>query len=330
MQTEARYPALDEGAGHYESFFMKAAAPEGGRALWIRHTIHKRPGQEPTGAVWFTYFDGAAGSPRATKARFGGERLSTPAGRYVRVAEAEIGPEGAAGSISTDALSASWEMRLADRHEPLRHLPSERLYSASLPRTKLLSPHPGTLWTGRLEIDGAELEIASWPGMVGHNWGSEHAERWIWIHGADFEGGAPGDFVDIAAARIKVGPLRTPWLANGMIVLDGVRHRLGGLGRTYGTEIEATPSGCEFVVAGKGINLRGRVGAAAARFVGWIYADPDGGEHNVVNSSIADLELRVERPSRRHAHLALAAGAAYELGMRENDHGVPIQPYPDG
>ena len=28
--------------------------------------------------------------------------------------------------------------------------------------------------------------------------------------------------------------------------------------------------------------------------------------------------------------LTLPAGAAYECGMRETDHGIPIQPYPDG
>jgi hypothetical protein len=28
--------------------------------------------------------------------------------------------------------------------------------------------------------------------------------------------------------------------------------------------------------------------------------------------------------------LTLPAGAAYELGMQETDHGIPIQPYSDG
>jgi hypothetical protein len=28
--------------------------------------------------------------------------------------------------------------------------------------------------------------------------------------------------------------------------------------------------------------------------------------------------------------LALRGGAAYELGMRERDHGMEIQPFPDG
>ena len=46
MRTEARFPGLDRGAGHYESFYMKATRPGGGRAIWIRHTVHKRPGAE--------------------------------------------------------------------------------------------------------------------------------------------------------------------------------------------------------------------------------------------------------------------------------------------
>ena len=26
----------------------------------------------------------------------------------------------------------------------------------------------------------------------------------------------------------------------------------------------------------------------------------------------------------------LSGGAAYEIGMRQTDHGIPVQPYPDG
>ncbi len=37
-------------------------------------------------------------------------------------------------------------------------------------------------------IDGERIELDAWPGMVGHNWGAEHAERWIWIHGAGLRG----------------------------------------------------------------------------------------------------------------------------------------------
>jgi len=330
VRTEARFPAVDQAAGHYESFYLKAVAPEGGRALWIRHTVHKRPGSAPTCSIWFTHFSGAPARPRATKATFPADRLEIPEGGYIRVADAEIGPGRATGRIETDELSAAWDLRFDDRHDAFRHLPSERMYRGSLPRTKLLSPHPGALFAGTLEIDGEAAVLEGWPGMVGHNWGAEHAERWIWIHGADFDGGSPGDYVDIAAGRVKIGPLQTPWVANGSLVIGGDAYRLGGLGRLYGTDIDAKPSSCSFVVTGKGIAVRGTVTAAPERCVGWIYADPDGGEHNTVNCSIADLEMRVERPSHKHVHLRLEAAATYELAMREADHGIAMPAHADG
>jgi len=330
VRTEARFSGVANAAGHYESFYLKAAAPEGGKALWIRHTIHQRPGAEPTCSIWLTAFDAGRGAPRATKATYESERLSVPDGAYVRIGDAEIGPGRAEGTVETEALNARWKLGFEDRHEPLRHLPSAWMYNGKLPKTKLLSPHPGALWSGEVEIDGETFTLDGWPGMVGHNWGAEHAERWIWLHGADFEGGSPGDYVDIGAGRIKLGPWTTPWIANGMLVLDGQAHRLGGLGKTYGTEIDAKPGRCELTVAGKGVTLKGSFSGPLEQFVGWIYADPDGGEHNTINSSIADLELRVERPGKKHAHIRLAGGAAYELGMRESDHGVAMQPYSDG
>ena len=329
MRTAARFPEVAPDVGHYESFYVKAADPTGGRALWLRHTIHKRPDAEPTCSVWLTFFEAGA-APRATKATYGAESLSAPAGAYVRVGEAEIGPGTATGSLRTEATSATWDITFSDSHETLRHLPSERLYTSKLPRTKLESPHPGASFSGRIELDGKSISISGWPGMVGHNWGTEHAERWVWIHGAGFEGREPSDYLDIAAGRIKIGPFTTPWIANGAIVIDGEVMQLGGLGKTYGTSIEATPGGCEYVVPGRGVTVRGAVGSVLEQFVAWLYADPDGGEHHAINCSIADMKLRVERPGEHHVHLKLDGGAVFELGTRETDHGVPLQPYPDG
>ncbi len=48
------------------------------------------------------------------------------------------------------------------------------------------------------------------------------------------------------------------------------------------------------------------------------------------NCSIAALTLIVRRPGRPARTLRTAHGAAYELGMRERDHGVPIAPFADG
>jgi len=82
--------------------------------------------------------------------------------------------------------------------------------------------------------------------------------------------------------------------------------------------------------------VHARVDVPAQSAAGWRYADPGDGhaqerEHDVINCSVAAIELTVTPPgggaptSLRSEH-----GGAYELGMRERDHGVPIAPFDDG
>ena len=75
-----------------------------------------------------------------------------------------------------------------------------------LPKTKLESPRPHVLVSGRVTVGGEAIDLDGWPGMVGHNWGAQHAERWIWLHGVLFED-RPDDWLDIALGRIRVGPV---------------------------------------------------------------------------------------------------------------------------
>jgi hypothetical protein len=331
VEERARFAEVAAKAGHYESFYLKACAPDGGRGLWIRHTVHKRPGAEATGSIWFTLFDRAAGAPRATKLTVPASGLSVPDGGWIRVADAEIGPGEAEGSLSTENLGASWSLRFNGDNRPCHYLPADWLYEAPLPRTKFVAPFPNAVFDGTLEVDGETIDIAGWPGMIGHNWGTEHAERWIWLEGTGFAD-TPDTWFDAGAARVKLGSRTSPWVPSGFLSLDGVRHRLGGLGAIRSSRIEETPTGCTFLLPGKDIVVHGRVEAPQEAFVGWIYADPNpkGGEHHTVNCSVADLELTVEQPGRPARELKLLAGAAYELGMRETDHGTPIQPFGDG
>ena len=329
MDQGARFPRVAKKAGHYESFYVKACQPGGGRGIWIRHTVHKRPGAEPNASIWFVLFDREAGGPRATKVTVPAAELSAPPESWVKVDGAEIGPGRAVGAVDTDAVKASWELTFSGDAEPCKYLPSDRLYETRLPKTKFVAPFPNARFDGRLEIGGETIELGGWPGMIGHNWGSEHAERWVWLEGTGFEG-SPDTYFDAGAARIKLGPWTTPWVPSGMLMLDGKAHRLGGFGQIRDASIEESAGECSFVLPGKDIVVRGKVSAPKTDFVGWIYADPKGPEHNTINCSVADLELTVERPARPPLQLSLPAGAAYELGMRETDHGIPVQPYPDG
>jgi hypothetical protein len=178
------------------------------------------------------------------------------------------------------------------------------MYRARLPRTKTLSPVPAASFDGTLAIDGRELRVDGWRGMVGHNWGAQHAERWIWLHGLT----ESGDWLDAVVGRVRIGPVTTPWVASGALSLAGERHRLGGTGRRL--RLRESQSGCELVLRGGGVHARVEVGGPAKDFVAWVYDDPAGGEHDVVNCSICDLHVAVEGGPELVAH----RGAAYELG----------------
>jgi hypothetical protein len=329
VRSQARFPHCGHQSGHYESFYLKAARPTGGQGVWIRHTVHKRPGEHPAAALWLTLFDADTPGPQATKATFGAGQLSAPEGAYIRIGDAVLEPGRATGEIETPELQASWDLSFDDPGEALHHLPYERLYEAPLPRTKFLSPYPSARFDGVVTVGGERIEVADWPGMIGHNWGAEHAERWVWIQGADL-GGQRGSYLDLAAGRIKIGPMTTPWVANGMLHIDGSGHRLGGFDRILSTKLDEQPTSCEFQLSGKRVKLRGRVSSEPRNFVAWIYADPKGPEHNTLNCSVADLELEVERGGRQPERLQINGTAAYEIGMRQTDHGIPVQPYPDG
>jgi hypothetical protein len=243
----------------------------------------------------------------------------------VRIGEARIGPDGCSGAIPE---LAAWELRFEGGEPPFPYLPRAWMYTAKLPRTKALSLRPAIRMSGTVTVRGRTVELDGWPGMVGHNWGAEHAERWIWLHGTDFAE-QPGAWLDATIGRIRIGPWTTPWVANGCLSLDGMRHRLGGLGRTRAVKVDEQPERATFTLPGDGIVVRGEVSAPRADVVGWIYSDPVGPQHHTAHCAIADMTLTILRPDREPLTLAVRGGATYELGMREHDHGIPIQPFSD-
>ena len=326
-RTEAVFPGVAQARGHYESFYLRASHPTEPLGIWIRHTVHKAPGGHATGSVWFTLFE--ADGPQASKVTVGEDQLSVPDGGYIRVGEAEIAPGHAAGSVASDRLSPSWDLTFEDGAPAFRHLARGWMYTAPVPRTKTLSPHPSTTFSGTVSVGDRSISVDGWRGMVGHNWGAEHAERWIWTNGMGFDG-HPDAYLDAAIGRIKLGRLTTPWIGNGVLFVDGSLHRLGGPGRVRATVVRETAQGAQIALPGKGVRVTGRVGAELSRFVGWEYADPDGDGHEVVNCSIASMTLTVERDERPPIELHTEHGATFELGMRESSHGVPLQPFRDG
>jgi hypothetical protein len=208
----------------------------------------------------------------------------------------------------------------------LEHLRSPVLYRAPLPRTKATSPVPDLDVEGTLVVDNHPVDLTGWTGMLGHNWGTEHAARWIWLRACGLGDDGSG-WLDAVLGRVRVGPVLAPWTSFGALELDGTRHHLGGL-LARGTSVAVSDNGATVGLAGSGLSVRIRADVPLAATVGWEYSDPAGHRHEVVNSSVADISLTVERgrspetfhPSRR---------GVLEIGGDKRAFDVALQPYPD-
>jgi len=289
-------------SGHYESYYVRAVDPQRPRAAWIRHTVLQRPGGPPSGSLWSTIWDAGNGPPKTHKI--------TPAlarhDDWLTIGDAHFGP----GRIT----GPGHDLRFEPLAPPLRHLPHPALYRAPLPRTKLESPAPAA----RVSGTAGDLTLDGWPGMVGHNWGAQHAERWLWLHGIGFAEDADA-WLDVAVGRLRIAGRDTPWVANGALHARGATHRLGGM-RAQVT-VDADPRRASVTIAG---TTRIEVTSPPGQTVAWVYADPPGGEHHSLNCSIAALGVHHERADLHTAH-----GGVYELGTRDRDHGIPVAPFPD-
>ncbi len=312
--------------GMYESFYLRAVSPDEPVGVWIRHTVHKRPGARRAARCGAPCSTPAADAPVHAQAH---DRASSafPAGGWIAVGGRQHRARRARGQLRRRALVAA----LLQRRSPscATSPPSgSTARRCRAPSSRARRPRRASTAPSR-SPDGAAIELGGWPGMVGHNWGSEHAERWIWLHGIGFAE-APDAWLDVALGRLLIAGRMTPWVANGVLCLDGRRHRLGGLG-ARGLSVQESAAGAHAPDSPGGAACRCalRVESPAGSAAGWRYADPDGGEHDVVNCSVAALELTVhdarQRRSRTPAQRArrrLRAGDA-RARPRRPDRAVP-------
>jgi hypothetical protein len=319
--TDPVFPSVPDRRGHYESYYLRAVAPDRPAAVWIRYTVHKRPGAAPKGSVWCTVWDGDG--PRAVKETLSDPRAPTVEG-WIQIGASTLGPGRGAGRAVAEDHTASWELSYDGNAGAVQHLPLPWLYRAPLPRTKTVTLVSDARFSGQVALDSARTDLHDWRGMVGHNWGSEHAERWIWLHGVDFAD-ASDAWLDCVLGRLRVGGRLTPWIANGVLSMEGERVRVGGLARARATSVRESSTGAEVSLPSTSGRLEVSVSSPGDQTVAWVYADPQGGEHHSLHCSVAAMEIRLGSRLLSSVH-----GGCYELGVRETDHGVPVQPFPDG
>lgn len=292
--------------GRYESWYMRAVHPEKPLGIWVRHTSHTDKTGRVRGAHWFTLFE--PGGVTARKSSFDGP------------------PAEGGGAFSAGAEDASWDLRLTEGEPELRHYPAAWMYRAPIPKTKAVSLHPLARVNGEVQVGERHISLSGWRGMAGHNWGAEHAHRWIWIHSAGFNE-EPDGWIDMILGRLKIGGLVTPWISNGAVHAGGRLMRFGGFRRRPVVTEEIGEARIE--LAGPAGRALIDVSAPSRESnVLWHYADPDGRGHVAANCSIASMTVRL---IGAHGDRVLTTrhSAAYELGMDSAPSGWLVQPYRD-
>jgi hypothetical protein len=326
--NDARYQP-GQRAGHYESFFLRANHPARPLAFWIRYTIFSPAGQPDLaeGELWAIVFDGATGRQVAVKREAPIAECDFARDRFAaRVGTAALRAGRVTGEAASGGHTIAWDLTYRGEAAPLFLMP---LASYARPGTaaRSLVGLPLAVFTGRLVVDGAPLEVADWVGSQNHNWGARHTDHYAWGQVVGFDG-QPDTFLEVATARRRLGPLWSPFVTLLVLRHAGEETALNALTLPRRTQGAFAPFDWWFRGATGTLRIAGRISAPSGAFVGLTYRNPPGGVKICLNSKIATAELTLARraggkwgaPER----LVARERAAFEILSDQADARVPM------
>jgi hypothetical protein len=316
-----RWRAGDPG-GHYESWFLRGNAPGRPFAFWIRYTIFSprgRPG-DAQGELWAIVFDGTR--VRAAKQVVPIDRCSFAADALdVRIDDATLVPGTVVGAAVGDAHRIEWSLAWQGDDPPLRLLPAQ-LYTGGFPKAKSVIPAPLVRYTGAVTVDGERIAIDGWLGTQNHNWGERHTDRYAWAQVAGFDDHDDA-LLECISAKLKLGPLWTPWLTIAVLRVGERTYEFNTLGRAALAKTTVDGLRCVFTTKNGRERLRVELEGSREAFVGLRYPNPPGGEKICLNSKIARATVELDDGKGTPLRLHTEHRAAFEL-LGDDTQGVTV------
>jgi len=320
----------DQKAGHYESFFQRANHPSRPLAFWIRYTIfspEKRP-EDALGELWAIYFDGESGYHVAVKKEVPFRQCTFKRSEFfVEVADAQLESGKLKGGVTSGTQMIAWNLTFSGEAEPIFFLPL-RLYKKRFPKAKSLVGLPMAIYNGSLSVDGKEIDITGWVGSQNHNWGTKHTDLYAWGQVAGFDS-HPDSFLEVATARLKIGPFWTPFMTPMVLRHRGEEITFNTLKQMFWAKGSFNYFTWNFRSETDKISLEGAISAPREAFVGLNYYNPPGGNKHCLNSKIASCELKVtykqSGKSNMQETLFTKHRAAFEILTDDQHHGVEIR-----
>jgi len=314
--------------GHYESFFIRGNHPNKPLAFWFRYTIFS-PKDNPQNAIaeiWGIFFDSEKNNHTLIKNEvplhqcyFNKEKLD------VKITNSSLDENKLYGNIRNiiEKTSLQWDLRYSGDQPPLFDLPLN-LYNGAFPKAKALVGLPLARFDGSIKVNNKKVNIKNWIGSVNHNWGTKHTDLYAWGQVAGFDN-APNSFLELATAKLKMGPLWTPFLTPIVLRHNNKEYQLNKLSKVFR---RATFKYFEwkFEAKSKEVILKGKIQATKKDFICLRYYNPPGGEKYCLNSKLAHCELQVhDLQTNRKDKLIAMNRAAFEILTDKKDHGFHFQ-----
>ena len=313
--------------GHYESFWLRANHPSRPLAFWVRYTLFspRAAPDKAIGELWCIWFNGEAKHLTAVKRELPIGECRFAADRFeIAVADARLRQSALSGWAETAGARIEWDLHYGGGELPLFHLP-QKLYDKPLPKAKSLVGLPLAVFNGQLRVNGEVMRIENWVGSQNHNWGSKHTDHYAYGQVAGFDD-APQSFLEIATARIRLGPLWTPWMTPLVLRHKGREHALNALGQALHNQGSFDYFDWHFAGEDDSVRIQGRIHAPREAFVGLRYYNPPGGDKCCLNAKIAACELTLtDKHSGCTETLTTTHRAAFEILSDDFDgHDVSI------
>lgn len=326
--NHARYQP-GQRAGHYESFFLRANHPARPQAFWIRYTLFS-PDRHPESAIgelWAVYFDGKNGRHVAVKREVPFSLCSFQTTEFgVQVDDARLLPGQLHGAATSGGHTIAWDLAYDGAEQPLFLLP-RNFYTAAFPKAKSLVGLPMATFNGTLSVDGQTLDVKGWVGSQNHNWGAKHTDLYAWGQVAGFDN-SPDSFLEVATARLKFGPVWTPFMTPIVLHHQGQEFALNTLWQTVRAQASFKYFDWRFRSETDSVCLEGRISAPREAFVGLSYHNPPGGIKQCLNTKVAACELTLTRKQAGQTSTSVTLStrhrAAFEILTDDRNHHVPI------
>ena len=312
--------------GHYESFFLRANHPTRPLAFWIRYTIFSPKGLpgNALGELWAVFFNGENDQHVAARQEYRlDECLFDTQSFRVQIGEAALGPHDLQGAIESKGQSIAWKLSYQGDSKPILLLPF-KFYQGGFPAAKSLVSQPMARFSGELSVNGETMHVTDWAGSQNHNWGRRHTDLYAWGQVAGFDA-HPESFLEVATARLRIGPLWTPPMTLLVLRHGQKEYTLTGFMQSMRAKGSFYYFTWEFKSETADVEIEGRISAPRQAFVGLNYYNPPGGSKHCLNSKIASCMLHFkDKHTGTPEILETKNRAAFEILTDDPKHGITI------